>query len=51
MKNKSTLTVLAWRKKKRSEGWRDIAMLLPPEVKSRVIAYKNKLMKEYREER
>lgn len=45
--NKNTISVTAWRKARRAEGWRDIAMLLPPEVKPLVIGYKNKLMKVY----
>jgi hypothetical protein len=38
-----------WRTKCIGKGWQYATLLLPPEVKSKVMEYKNQLMLEYKQ--
>jgi hypothetical protein len=40
--------IYRWRASKNARGWKYINLLLPPEVKEKVMVYKQTLMEQYR---
>ena len=48
MNTKENERIYRWREHKNAQGWRYVNLLLPPDVKDKVMLYKQTLMDQYR---